>query len=215
MTRVSQAEYFAAYRIFNFADKINGGYYGQITLDRIYQLVSQNRWIVVPRKGIDTIDEAKSASVPNIYFSFGEVIEDEKGRANCGIGITFHNDDAMEIIRATLKRKTLSESFISILQKFDDTWDVCYWHKIGTHSPNSTPYYERSSEAYSPSGVTRQGLIDGLEQSDLNRPQRGDIYPGTGTEVLRSSSIFSIRKEITVADFDKNIKDLFDVFRVL
>lgn len=214
MTRVSQAEYLAAYRIFNYVDKINGGYYGQITLDRIYKLVSQNRWIVIPRKGLDTIEEAKSAPVPNIYLSFEEVIEDEKGRANCDVGITFHNVDAMVIIREALRRKTISERLIGNLQKFDDTWDISFWHKISTHSPNSTPYYERSSDIFNPSGVIRQDLIEGLEQSDLNRPQRGDIYPRTGTEVLGSSSIFSISKYITIADFDKNIINLCNVFRI-
>lgn len=215
MTRVSQAEYLAAYRIFNYVDRINGGYYGQITLDRIYKLVSQNRWIVIPRKGLDTIEEAKTAPVPNIYLHFEDVIKDERGKADCDVGITFHNVDAMLLIRDILRRKTLSETLINNLKKFDDTWDISFWHKISTHTHNSTPYYERSSDIFSSSGITRQDLIDGLEHSDLTRPQKGDIYPKTGTEVLGSASIFSVSKDITITDFDQNMINLCDVFRIL
>lgn len=211
----TQAEYEAAYRIFCHVNAINGGYREGITLDQIKDFVSHNKWIVIPRWGVSSIDEAKNAPFPNVYIHFEDLIEDNgMGKANCRIGITYNNKEAMLDVRHKLRKRALRTYFIKNLQTLDETWDITIEHKITVKGTHFYPHYDKYV-TFKPSTVSIPFLRASLDESDRSILRRGDIYPKTGTEVSNSNVVLIISKGVTIKDFDDSIRAIFGVFRGL
>lgn len=214
MSRLSRDEYESAHRIFNYVEGLIGPYYGKKTLDQAMGFVSENRWIMFPVPGINSLREGTTLPMPNVFVSFNDIIQDNgKGLCNAYTGVTYHNVEAMAAFHSLLIRKRKSTSLLQILSGLDNTWDVEVQHKTKTDCPNSVPRYN-TFRSFKPT-VSSEKLRKAITDSNKALLQKGDSYPDTGNPVLWSVTIFSVIKSVTVKTFDADIIQAFKLFTQL
>ena len=213
MRKLSTTEQNATHRIFNHVDSIVN-YYGHKTLDQAIGYVSENRWIMFPVRGINSLREGAELPLLNVYVSMNgeDIIDDGNGRPTGYAGLTFHNAGSMDQLKGILKRpKTKGSKLIQVIHSLDDTWELGSVHKIKSEVHNSTPHYD-PQPFFIPSVATIDAIKNSIIISDLNLPALGDIYYKTGNPVQSRITIFSIEKETDPDTFDDDIKEIFDVF---
>lgn len=214
MHRINASETASAHRIFNRVEEAVGPYYGRKTVDQARDYVSENRWIMFPKYGINSLREGATLPMPNMFVSVGEdteITDNGAGAVNGCLGVTYHNVEAMLWYRQILKRKSHRDLLINVLKGLPDDWSVEIQLKTQTDCPDSTPHYE-TYRALKPSAVTTPSLALALDDADQNLRHKGDIYPRTGTEILWEVPIFVVWKNTETATFEEDAKKAFDVF---
>lgn len=212
MRRLSSQELASAHRIYNHVDKIVN-YYGHKTLDEVAQFVSENRWIMFPVLGIDSLREGTTSPVPNIYVSReDEIIDDGHGRTDGYVGLTYHNVEAMahlwDILKYPIKKGSV---LLREIKNLNDDWSVSVVHKISSDAPGSLPHY-KTFRWQKPSNTSLDSIKQNLMDSDQALPRKGDICTMSGNPILWAVTIFTIDKPTVPSSFDVDVKEIFDVF---
>jgi len=212
MHRINAAETTSAHRIFNRVENAVGPYYGRKTVAQARDFVSENRWIMFPQHGINSLREGANLPVPNMFVAFDgdEITDNGAGAINGNLGVTYHNVEAMLGLRQILKRKSHSDLLVNVLKGLGDEWSVEIQRKTQTDCPDSTPHYE-TYRALKPSTVTAAELAQALKDSDRSLRCKGDTYPKTGTEILWEVSIFVVWKDTKTTTFEGDAKKSFDL----
>jgi hypothetical protein len=210
---MSSTELAATHRIFNHVDSLVN-YYGHKTLDEAALFVSENRWIMFPVRGINSLREGATSPVPNVFVSMdGEDISDDgTGRVTGYVGMTYHNVEAMAHLWDIFKhRKTKGTVLMNTIHRLSDEWQVKAIHKINSDAPGSLPHYD-IFRAQNPSVTTLDSIKSSLADSDIGLPQKGDICKISGNPILWAVTIFDIEKETDPSIFDRDVKEIFDIF---
>lgn len=212
MKRLSQAELEATHRIYNHVDQVVN-YYGPKTLDEASEFVSENRWIMFPVLGVESLREGTGLPLPNVFLAMeGEEISDNgSGQSSGYAGLTYNNTSSMAHLFDIFRRpRTKGSVLLRALQSLSDAWSVDVVHKIKTDSHKSTPQYEVfRSEA--PSEVSLESLQNNIADSDRSLPQPGDTWKN-GNPILSAVTILSIEKEVVPDCFDKDMREIFNIF---
>lgn len=213
MRRLSQSELEATHRIFNHVDSVVN-YYGPKTLDETAEFVSENRWIMFPVLGIDSLREGANMPVPNVFLSMdgSDIADDGNGRSTGSVGLTYHNVTAMAHLHDIFRHKrTKGSVLMRCIQNLSDEWAVEAVHKIKSDSVESVPRYKvfRSGE---PSVVTLNSIQQAIADSDQNLPRKGDICEISGNPIIWAVTILIIEKPISPETFDQDLKEIFDIF---
>lgn len=212
MSRLSADELKATHRIFNHVDQVVN-YYGHKTLDETAQYVSENKWIMFPASNITSLREGTTYPLPNVFVSPDdeEISDDGDGRITGWIGFTYHNVEAMEALRAILRRPmSRGKVLLRELEILSDDWSVQSVHKIKTDSEKSTPKYS-SVRSIAPSAVTIDAIGRAIDESDRTLPRKGDLYANQNP-ILWAVTTFSVERWTTPTIFDKDIRKAFDMF---
>jgi hypothetical protein len=213
MHRINASETAAAHRIFNRVEEAVGPYYGTKTVHQARDFVSENRWIMFPKYGINSLREGATMPMPNMFVSVAEdkeITDDGAGALNGSLGVTYHNVEAMLSFRQILKRKSHSALLLNVLKGLNNDWSIEIQLKTQTDCPDSTPHYE-TYWADQPPAVTIANLAQALNDADHNLRIKGDTYPKTGTEVLWEVPIFVVWKNTVTATFVDDTKKAFDL----
>jgi hypothetical protein len=213
MKRLSIEEQNAVHRIFNHVDSLIN-YYGHKTLDQAIQYVSENRWIMFPVRGINSIKEGKEMALPNIYITTEkeEIRDNGMGRITGSIGMTYHNDNAMKHLREIIKRpKSMGQKLTKIISVLNNNWEAGATHKVKTECHESVPHYD-PQPFISVSVLTVDAVKTAIENSDWALPALGDTYHRTGNPVKSRITVYSIEKPTDPSMFDNDVKEIFDVF---
>ena len=213
MRKLSSQELAATHRIYNHVDSVVN-YYGRKTLDETALFVSENRWIMFPVLGIDSLREGATSPVPNVFVCMdGDDIDDDgQGKSTGGIGLTYHNVAAMAQLGSIFKRpRTRGSVLMAAIHGLSDDWQVRVEHKISSDAPGSVPHYDlfRSQK---PSKTTLDSLKKALEDSDKALPRKDDICKFSGNPILWAVTILVISKETDPTTFDVDAKEIFDIF---
>jgi hypothetical protein len=213
MTRISQEEYEAVHRIFNYVEGLVGPYYGSKTIDETMELVSNNRWIMFPVKNVTSLREGVEYPTPNVFLAADaeEINDNGTGKISGNIGVTYHNVMSMAVLREKLKWKASKESLLQIVKGIPEDWNVEIVHKTKTDTNESTPQYD-IFKSFKPSEVTMELLRSTIYDSDTHLLVKDDIYPKTGTPVLWSVTVLVVSKPVTLESFDIDAKQVFKVF---
>lgn len=213
MRKLSSAELAAAHRIFNHVDDVVN-YYGPKTLDEVELFVSENRWIMFPVLGINSLREGATSPVPNVFVSMDgkDITDDGQGRATGYVGMTYHNVEAMAHLWDIFRHaRTKGNVLIKAIHGLSDRWGVEAVHKISSDAPGSLPHYDLFRNQ-KPSKATLDTIKKSLEDSDQNLPRKGDICKISGNPILWAVTIFTVEKHTDPSMFDTDMKEIFDIF---
>lgn len=211
MHRINDSEAAAAHRIFNRVEQLVGPYHGFKTKAQTRGYVSENRWIMYPMKGVESLREGTTLPLPNMFLSYGEdreISDNGRGESRCCVGVTYHNVQAMEILRHILRRQPLGGRLVQVLRGLGNEWTAEIQRKTQTDCPGSTPHYE-TYKAYDASKVTAADIAQALKDSDRTLRRNGDIYPRTGTEILWEVSVFTVWKDTDTATYAQDVRKSF------
>jgi hypothetical protein len=218
MKNFSDEELHSALRLFNHANEISNYYQKNRFIWDIEHLLSQRRWIVFPYRGIRTIQEVKTFSLPNIFFSFyetKEIADDGLGRADCYIGLTYHNYLAMESFKSILRSSKIKKNqpskhiLIGLMQGIHKSWNINVEQKINIIFRKRDPEYEIFKQ-FHPSNITVDEIVKAIKESDLNLPMEYDEH-----EVLNAITIINVNKHTSVNTFDTDLRELLSIFKRL
>ena len=214
MHRISPEELAAAHRIFSRIESLVGPYYGLFTYDRVEKFISENRWLMFPEYHINSLREGAEMPLPNMYISFDDEIKDdnESGMAQCNVGVTYHNVQAMLVLWDILRRRTKANFLLNVVHSFGSAWDINIQHKTKTDSIQSTPRYSTFQSFKPQEIVVPNQIVNAIVDSNRNLLHRGDIYPETGTPVLWDVTVFGISISTNADTFDVVVKKAFDAF---
>ena len=210
MKRLTQNELTAAHRIYNRVNDLIQNYYGKRSLDTVHKFVSENRWVMFPEYHLESLREAVTYPVPNVYISFpdGEIKCDKDGKVEGWIGLTFNNSESMLWLAQILKIKN-APFFISILNGMGRPWLVEIQQKIKTNYKDNTPLYDTMQE-YDPAVVTAKDIKEAVTMSNVCLPKPQQLYHDE--PVLWAVTVFSMSKRIHQESFDQDVKSAFDLF---
>jgi len=213
MKRLTKQEIVVTNRIFNHTDDISDGYYGQKTIAATKGFVSQNYWIMFPVFNVNSLREGATFPTPNVYISFAddEIKDDNEGRVDGRVGVTYGNVDSMKWLGEVLRVKN-APYFIKTLNAMEG-WSVNVYQKIKTNFRDNTPIY-KVMESFDAKDVTAMEIKTAIKNSNDNLLKVGDTYDGE--LILWCVTVFSVEVQTSADDFDEKMKKAFDLFiRVL
>jgi len=120
-------------------EEINDDYLIPEKTDKeILNLVSREDWLMFVLADLDNTKQAKNIPRPNIFMY---IREDNKDC--CGIGVTFNQVGAVDVLKNILSRYCTDEKaeLTKLLLGLDGSWKITVSRKIKDHNWQQTPKY--------------------------------------------------------------------------
>src|SRR3989338_989106 len=182
--------------------------------------VSTEEWLMFAPDYILSMEEAKTASIPNIFFDLSNGLTERRGK----FGLTFNNLPAVEKLRNILSNycKDEKELLTAALLSLDTVWSIKVQRKIHYKNHQEEPTYIQEYTSQT-NEINERVINDIFEVSDRIREEgkqnrtKEKLKQGKSriayTEVP-SINLMECEFELTEENFRNRVKEIFPIWAI-